>query len=125
MTEVAQEKETGKKGKAAAAAAAATDDAAETADARAGAQAAGKKIRLTLAEDDNAALAQFQTALKDRGVKGVELSDVVTEALATVPQEWWDAKIEELTPFEYKLHAALGNPEMRAKLMSLLDGKKA
>lgn len=123
MTEVAQEKETGKKGKAAAAAA--QDDAAETADTRAGAQAAGKKIRLTLAEDDNAALAQFQTALKDRGVKGVELSDIVTEALSTVPQEWWDAKIEELTPFEYKLHAALGNPEMRAKLMSLLDGKKA
>jgi hypothetical protein len=125
MTEVAQEKEAGKKGKVAAAAAL-QDDVAESADTRAGAQATGsKKIRLTLVEDDNAALAQFQTALKDRGVKGIELSDIITEALATIPQEWWDAKIEELTPFEYKLHAALGNPEMRAKLMSLLDGKKA
>lgn len=120
MTEVSQES-SGKKSKAAAAA----QDDGEAVDNRAGAQAGSKKIRLTLVEDDNAALAQFQTALKDRGVKGVELSDIVTEALATVPQEWWDAKIEELTPFEYKLHAALGNPEMRAKLMSLLDGKKA
>lgn len=121
MTEVAQE--SGKKSKAVSTA---QDEGAEASDTRAGAQAAGsKKIRLTLVEDDNTALAQFQTALKDRGVKGIELSDIVTEALSTIPQEWWDAKIEELTPFEFKLHAALGNPEMRAKLMSLLDSKKA
>lgn len=122
MTELAQE--SGKKSKAAAVA---QDESNEPAETRVGAQAAagGKKIRLTLVEDDSSALSQFQTALKDRGVKGVEISDIVAEALATIPKEWWDAKLEELTPFEFKLHAALENPELRAKLMSLLDGKKA
>ncbi len=122
MTELAQE--SGKKSKATAVA---QDESNEPAETRVGAQAAagGKKIRLTLVEDDSSALSQFQTALKDRGVKGVEISDIVAEALATIPKEWWDAKLEELTPFEFKLHAALENPELRAKLMSLLDGKKA
>ncbi|MCX6130952.1 MAG: hypothetical protein NTX25_18080 [Proteobacteria bacterium] len=116
--EVAQEPK--KKGRSAVAQIA--DDLAEGQDGRAGAQlAASKKIRLTLQEDDNVLLSQFQIALKDRGIKGVELSDIIAEALATVPKEWWDAKLEELTPFEYKLHAALENPELRAKLMSLLD----
>jgi|GEM_PF-2851964 len=121
MTELAQE--SGKKSKAATVA---QDETIDAADTRAGAQAAaGKKIRLTLIEDDASPLSQFQTALKDRGVKGLELSDIVAEALATVPKEWWDKKLDELTPFEFKLHAALENPELRAKLMSLLDGKKA
>ncbi len=99
------------------------DDAAE--DNRAGAQAgAARKLRLTLVEDDQSPLAHFQNALKERGIKNLEIGDIVSEALATVPKEWWDAKLEELTPLEWKLHAALENPEMRAKLMSLLEGKK-
>jgi phosphoribosyl-ATP pyrophosphohydrolase len=93
--------------------------------ARSGAQASGgRKLRLSLVEDESSALFHFQNALKDRGIKNLELSDIIVEALATVPQEWWDAKLEELTPLEWKLHAALGNPEMRAKLLSLLEGKK-
>ncbi len=103
-----------------------TDEGLEGSDARVGAQAAGgRKIRLNLVEDESSALFHFQNALKDRGIKNLEISDIISEALATVPQEWWDTKLEELTPLEWKLHAALGNPEMRAKLMSLLEGKKA
>jgi hypothetical protein len=120
MTELAQEGK--KKSKAAVEA---NDEAQDTLDGRAGAQAgAGRKIRLTLVEDDNGPLQNFQNLLKDRGIKNLELGDIVSEALATVPKEWWDAKIEELTPLEWKLHAALENPEMRAKLLSLLEGKK-
>lgn len=122
MTELAQE---GKKKKDKAAAVEAQEDGGEALEGRAGAQAAGaKKLRLTILEDEQSNLFAFQTALKDRGLKNFELSDIVAEALATVPKEWWDAKIEELTPLEWKLHAALENPEMRAKLMSLLEGKK-
>lgn len=123
MTELAQE---GKKKKDKAAAVEAQEDSSEALEGRAGAQAAAgaKKLRLTIVEDEQSNLFAFQTALKDRGLKNFELSDIVAEALATVPKEWWDAKIEELTPLEWKLHAALENPEMRAKLMSLLEGKK-
>ncbi len=98
----------------------------ELQEGRAGAQAAaGRKIRLNLLEDEGSPLFHFQNALKERGIKNIELSDLIAEALGTVPQEWWDAKLEELTPLEWKLHAALENPEMRAKLMSLLDAKKS
>lgn len=118
--------EVAKEGKKRAKSAAHADETGDSLEGRAGAQAAGgRKIRLSLQEEEGSALANFQNALKDRGIKNLEISDIVAEALATIPQEWWDAKLEELTPLEWKLHAALGNPEMRAKLMSLLEGKKA
>ncbi len=119
MTELSTE------GKKRSKAAADNQDEADVQDGRAGAQAGGaKKLRLTLVEDDHSPLAHFQNALKERGIKNLEIGDIVSEALATVPKDWWDAKLEELTPLEWKLHAALENPEMRAKLMSLLEGKK-
>ncbi|MBC7661313.1 MAG: hypothetical protein H7249_16585 [Chitinophagaceae bacterium] len=93
-------------------------------DLRAGAQSGGKKLRLTLVEDEQSLLFGFQQTLKERGVKNFELGDIVAEALATIPKEWWDAKVEEITPLEWKLHAALENPDMREKLMSLLNGQK-
>ena len=120
MTELAQE---GKKRSKANAEA--QEESADAQENRAGAQAAGgRKLRLTLVEEDNSALAFFQNGLKERAIKNIELGDIVAEALATVPREWWEAKLEELTPLEWKLHAALENPEMRAKLMQLLEGKK-
>jgi hypothetical protein len=101
------------------------EESASDQDLRAGAQAGNaKKLRLVLAEDEQSALFLFQQTLKERGVKNFELGDIVAEALATVPKEWWDAKIDEITPLEWKLHAALENPDMREKLMSLLNGKK-
>ena len=93
-------------------------------DMRVGAQAGSKKLRLTLVEDEQSLLFTFQQTLKERGVKNFELGDIVAEALATIPKEWWDAKVEEVTPLEWKLHAALENPAMREKLMSLLNGQK-
>lgn len=93
-------------------------------DNRAGAQAGGKKLRMTLVEDEQSQLFAFQQTLKERGLKNFELGDIVAEALATIPKEWWDAKVDEITPLEWKLHAALENPDMREKLMSLLNGKK-
>ncbi len=119
MTELAQE---GKK-KAKAATQEAQDESLDQ-DNRAGAQSGGKKLRLTLVEDESSGLYAFAQTLKERGVKNFELGDIVAEALATVPKEWWDAKIDEITPLEWKLHAALENPAMREKLMSLLNGQK-
>lgn len=119
MSEVAQEVSTKKKK------AVETQDDASVEELRAGASAANnKKLRLVLAEDEQSHLFAFQQTLKERGVKNFELGDVVAEALATIPKEWWDAKIDEITPLEWKLHAALENPDMREKLMSLLNGKK-
>lgn len=120
MTEVAQEVSTKKKK------AVEVQDEANAEDLRAGASTANnnKKLRLALAEDEQSQLYAFQQTLKERGVKNFELGDIVSEALATVPKAWWDAKIDEITPLEWKLHAALENPDMREKLMSLLNGKK-
>lgn len=82
-----------------------------------------KKIRLNLQEEENGPLNTLQNSLRDRGLKNYDLSEVVSEALGTIPEEWWKEKLEELTPLEWKVQEALDNPEMREKLMSLLDGK--
>ncbi|SMF32824.1 hypothetical protein [Pseudobacteriovorax antillogorgiicola] len=83
-----------------------------------------KKIRLNLQEPDDGPLNTLQNKLKDRGLKNYDLSETVSEALATIPKEWWDEKLEELTPLEWKVQAALDNPEMREKLVSLLEGQE-
>lgn len=80
-----------------------------------------KKIRLTLEEAEDGPLHTIQAKLKERGLKHLDLSDIVSAALATVPEAWWSEKIDELTPFEWKLQAALENPELREKLVSLLE----
>ena len=76
-----------------------------------------------LQEEENGPLTELQTKLKERGVKAIDLGQIANEALATIDKEWWANKLDELTPLEYKLHAALENPETRQKLMSILDGK--
>ena len=81
-----------------------------------------RKIRLTLVEDEGGPLGELQDQLKDRGLKNYDLSTVVGEALSTIDQGWWKEKLDELTPLEGKIQAALDNPEMREKLVSLLDG---
>lgn len=80
-----------------------------------------KKIRLTLEEAEDGPLHQLQAKLKDRGIKNPDLGETVSEALATISEDWWAEKVEELTPLEWKLQAALENPELREKLVSLLE----
>lgn len=84
-----------------------------------------KKTRLVLEEPIDSPLNHFQNTLKDRGVKNLDLNGLVCEALAQVPEEWWETKIEELTPLKFKLDAALEDPKMREKLISLLDTNKS
>ncbi|MBF0441494.1 MAG: hypothetical protein HQK54_06290 [Oligoflexales bacterium] len=98
------------------------DDDLETQDGRAGAQIiVGRKLKLTLSVDYDGPLAGFQNALKERGIKNIDIGDIVNEALTTIPQEWWDAKLNDLTPLEWKLQEALKRPEMRARLQSVLE----
>lgn len=84
-----------------------------------------KKTRLVLEEGIDSPLNHLQNTLKDRGVKNLDLNGLVCEALAQVPEEWWETKIEELTPLKFKLDAALEDPKMREKLISLLDTNKS
>ena len=81
-----------------------------------------KKIRLNLTEPEDGPLNWVQNELKDRGLKNFDLSETVSEALATIPEQWWKDKLDDLTPLEWKVQAALDNPEMREKLVSLLEG---
>ena len=88
----------------------------------ASAKPVARKIRLTVVEDDGGPLSQMLDTLKERGLKNYDLSEVVAEALQTIPESFWKAKLDDLTPLEWKIQAALDNPEMREKLVSLLDG---
>jgi len=83
-----------------------------------------KKIRLTIEEAEDGRLHTFMSALRDRGVKNPDLGLLISEALATVNEDWWSSKIEQLTPLEWKVQAALENPDLREKLVTLLEGKK-
>jgi predicted TIM-barrel fold metal-dependent hydrolase len=87
-------------------------------------QSKTKKVRLTIEETEEGRLTSLMNTLKDRGVKNPDLGHVVAEALATIPEPWWEEKLDELTPLEWKVQAALDNPDMREKLVTLLEGKK-
>lgn len=84
-----------------------------------------KKTRLMLEEPVDSPLNHLQNLLKDRGVKSLDLNALVSEALLQISPEWWEQKAEELTPLKFKLDAALEDPKMREKLISLLEAKEA
>lgn len=84
-------------------------------------EAAAKKIRITLLETEDGPLTRLQNKLKERGLKNIDLGEIVSEALGTVDETFWDEKINALTPLEFRLQAALDNPEMKQKLIDLLD----
>ena len=84
-----------------------------------------KKLRITLSEPDDSPFNSFLGQLKTRGVKNFDISELVSEALNEVEERWWQDKLEDLTPIEFKLQAALENPEMREKIISVLNENPA
>ena len=65
-------------------------------------------------------LSLFQSEIKKRNIKDVNLNDILLEAIDQLPPTWWEDKIESLTPLEYKVQEALKKPDMREKLANLL-----
>ena len=65
----------------------------------------------------------FGEELKQRKAKGIDLAQLVLDALSAVKEDWWTKKLEELTPIEYRIHLALNNPELREELSSFLEEK--
>lgn len=82
--------------------------------------AADLKTKVVLSTPIEHPFSRLQQGLKDRGVKGYDLNAMLLAALDAVPGEWWDQKLEELTPLEFRVNAALSNPELREKLQDLL-----
>lgn len=70
------------------------------------------------------AVTDFIATLKTRGIKDYNLGDIFSEALKEVKDSFWDKKLEELTPLQWKLNAALTNPELKDKLLALLGSSK-
>lgn len=80
-----------------------------------------KKIRVTIEEDETGPIHTFMNQLKDRGVKNPDIASLLLNALKSQPKEWWDSQLDAETPLEWKVQAALENPEMRDKLVNLLQ----
>lgn len=83
-----------------------------------------KTTKLLLTSPGEHPFSIFLNELKTRGIRNLDLNDFVVEALSRVPQSWWDEKIEELTPLEYRVNNALSNPDLRAKLSELLSPQR-
>lgn len=96
------------------------DDGEETAEGRRkGANQANKKSKLVITLPSDAPVVLVAQTLKERGAK-IEVGDLICEALAEVPEEWWEQKKEQLTPLEFKIQQALKDPVMRDRLQSFL-----
>lgn len=82
------------------------------------------KTRAVLATEESHPLSRFLMEAKKRGLKSFDPSAVILDALNTLDDQWWDDKLEELTPLEFKISAALTDPKMREKLTMLLSSQK-
>jgi hypothetical protein len=66
--------------------------------------------------------------LRAQWIGDVEVFDLATvfrDALMEVDPDFWQRKLEELTPFEWKLQAALDDAEFRKKVEALLESKSS
>ena len=84
----------------------------------------GTKIKLNLNAPDDHPLGDFLAEVKKRGIKNFDLNEFIIEATNKVPSEWWQEKIDSMTPLEFKINEALANPEMREKLTDLLTSEQ-
>ena len=82
------------------------------------------KTKLLLTTSPDHPLSVFQSEIKKRNIKETNLNDLLLEALDQVSENWWEEKIEQLTPLEFKVKEALSNPQMREKLATLLTDKE-
>ena len=78
------------------------------------------KTRCVIATKTDHPFSRFLGGLKERGVRGFDPGDFIKEALDSLPEDFWKKKLEDLTPLEFRINAALADPEMREKLSSLL-----
>ena len=76
------------------------------------------KLNLSLAEDHP--FSHLQLELRRRGLKHLDLGALLTEVFAELPENWWEQKLDDLTPLEYKVSQALADPKMRKKFNELL-----
>ena len=82
---------------------------------------AAKKIKVTLQEDTDGPLALLVNSLKERGVRNPDLGQVIQSALNSMADEFWQEQLEALTPLEVRVQEAMEDPQMRAKLVELLN----
>lgn len=87
-------------------------------------KAAEVKTKLVLTTPAEHPLNLFLAEAKKRGIRAFEPGDIILAALERVEESWWEEKLDELTPLEYKITAALSDPNMREKLTSLLASQK-
>ncbi len=80
-----------------------------------------KTTKLLLTSEAEHPFSVFQNELKTRGIKNLDLNEFVVTALSQIPEAWWQARIEELTPLEYRVNNALSDPNLRQKLSELLN----
>ncbi len=78
------------------------------------------KIRLQLNAPKDHPLSWFSEEVKMRGIKNLDLNTLVLTAISELGDSWWRQILEEHTPLEYKISAALADPAMREKLKLLL-----
>ena len=76
------------------------------------------KFNLSLPEDHS--FSNLQLELKRRGLKNLDLNVLMEEIFSLVPQNWWEEKLDTLTPLEYKVSQAMANPDMRKKFNEIL-----
>lgn len=90
------------------------------APAKAGTETKELKTKMTLSFPEDHPFSRLQLELKRRGLKSLDLNTLMEEIFSQTPSEWWDEKLDALTPLEFKVNQALTNPEMREKFKDLL-----
>lgn len=82
------------------------------------------KLKLNLTEQADHPFFNFFEEIKQRRVKNVDAGEIILEALNQVPKSWWETKIEELTPLEFRVDVAMNDPQLRTKLAQFLKTEK-
>ncbi|HYX38377.1 MAG TPA: hypothetical protein VE954_35185 [Oligoflexus sp.] len=64
---------------------------------------------------------QLLCAISTMNVDDVNLVQVFSDAIKVVEPDFWSNKIDDLTPFEWKLFMALDDPTFREQVKALLE----
>ncbi|MCB9229927.1 MAG: hypothetical protein H6618_09970 [Deltaproteobacteria bacterium] len=83
------------------------------------------KTRCVISSSADHPFCQFMNQLRDRGVRQFDPGEFIGEILDSMSDQFWKEQLEKRTPLEFRINAALADPNMREKLTTLLAAETA
>lgn len=78
-------------------------------------------IKVSLTKENEGKFNEIEKLLASRGLKSVDRSKIINEALDKLKSNYWDSVASDMTPIEWKFKMAMKDEKMRKDIEKVLS----